>query len=188
MKNKKRILGVLVVVALIAMVFLAGYTFARYYKAINVGRASTNIARWSFNSQNENTSINLSEGKIAPGSNGQFEIEVDATGSEVLVDYEIKVDNENNIPTNMTFYAETKDEKNNTVKTETKSSFTEVAKELTGRIGVEDGNQKRTIVVHWDWPFNEEDVSSTDRNSAENTSSLNCGFDIQIIGKQAKTN
>lgn len=188
MKNKKRIIGVLIAIALIAMVFLAGYTFARYYKAIDVGRASSNIARWSFNSKNENVPINLSEGKIAPGSKGQFEIEVDATDSEVSVDYEIQVENENNIPSNMTFYAETKDKNQTIATTSTKSSFTEVAKELNGVIGVESGNQKRTIIVHWDWPFNEEDTSSTDRLSAENVSSLNCGFDIQIIGKQTKTN
>lgn len=170
------------------MVFLAGYTFARYYKVIEVGRTSNNIARWSFNSRNANVPISLSEGKIAPGSFGQFEIEVDATDSEVSVDYEIQVENENNIPSNMTFYAETKDKNQTLSTTSTKSSFAEVAKELKGVIGVENGNQKRTIVVHWEWPFNEDDTSSTDRLSAETVANLNCGFDIQIIGKQTKTN
>lgn len=194
MKNKKRVIGVLIIIALISIVFLAGYTFARYYKSINGGSAQASIARWSFGSKNTAATINLSDEKIAPGSKGQFEIEVDATDSEVEVEYEIKVDNEKNIPRNMKFYAETKDEKGNVVKTEENNSFKQIASEnLKGLIPVEANNQKRTIVVYWDWPFNENDETLIDSEDAtldvnEDITSLDCGFDIQIIGRQAKSN
>lgn len=192
MKNKKRVIGVLVCILLISTMFLAGYSFARYYKSIKIDTIKTSIARWNFNSKNTLANINLSNDKIAPGSNGQFEIEVDATDSEVAVEYEIKVENETNIPRNMTFYTETKDENGNAVKTEEKNSFAEIAAEnLKGIIPVEANNQKRTIVVHWNWPFNEEDETSIDSEDAtlnENIVSLDCGFDIQIIGKQANSN
>lgn len=196
MKNKKRLIGVLICITLIAVIFVAGYTFARYYKTINAGNGYASIARWSFGSKNTEATINLSDEKIAPGSNGQFEIEVDATDSEVEVEYEISVTDEKNIPTNMKFYAETKNEQGGVIaKTAEYSSFTELATEnLLGNIPVEENNQKRTIIVYWNWDFNENDTSSVDSNDAtlsydeEGKSSLDCGFNIEIIGKQAKVN
>lgn len=191
MKNKKRVIGVLACIALIMSMFLAGYTFARYYKSIKIDTTKTSIARWNFNSKNTEKNINLSNQKISPGSNGQFEIEIDATGSEIDVEYEVKVENETNIPRNMKFFTETKDEKGNVAKSGEKNSFSEIAIEsLKGIIPVELENQKRIIVVHWDWPFNENDetlIDSEDATLKENTS-LDCGFDIQIIGKQANIN
>lgn len=194
MKNKKKIGGILLLISLILVIFLAGYTFARYYKSINAGGTTASIARWSFGSKNEKAIINLSEEKIAPGSSGQFEIEVDATNSEVDVDYEILVSEENNIPTNMKFYAETKDEKGTLISTtEEMSSFAELAaNNLKGTIPVESNNQKRNIVVYWNWEFNENDTTTVDSDDAtlkldENgKSNLECGFNIEIVGRQAK--
>ena len=194
MKNKKKIGGILLLISLILVIFLAGYTFARYYKSINAGGTTASIARWSFGSKNEKAIINLSEEKIAPGSSGQFEIEVDATNSEVDVDYEILVSEENNIPTNMKFYAETKDEKGTVISTtEEMSSFAELAaNNLKGTIPVESNNQKRNIVVYWNWEFNENDTTTVDSDDAtlkldENgKSNLECGFNIEIVGRQAK--
>ena len=194
MKNKKKMGGILLLISLILVIFLAGYTFARYYKSINAGGTSASIARWSFGSKNEKTIINLSEEKIAPGSSGQFEIEVDATNSEVDVDYEILVSEEKNIPTNMKFYAQTKDEKGTIISTtEEISSFTELAaNNLKGTIPVEANNQKRSIIVYWNWEFNENDTTTIDSDDAtlsvdENgKSNLECGFNIEIVGRQAK--
>jgi hypothetical protein len=196
MKNKKRVIGAIIILALITIVSIAGYTFARYYKSINVGGGSATIARWSFGSKNISTDINLSDEKIAPGSSGEFEIEVDATNSEVPVEYEILVSEEKNIPTNMNFFAEIKNEQNTTLSTTaTYSSFEGLASDaLKGTIPVEKNNQKRIVVVHWNWEFNDDDTSSVDATDAtlvldENgKSNLECGFNIQIIGRQAKTN
>ena len=194
MKKNKKIIGGLVLITIILVIFLSGYTFARYYKSINAGGTSASIARWSFGSKNEKAIINLSEEKIAPGSCGQFEIEVDATNSEVDVDYEILVSEEKNIPTNMKFYAKTKDEKGVVISTtEEMNSFTELAtKNLKGTIPVESNNQKRNIIVYWNWEFNENDTTTIDTDDAtlkfdENgKSNLECGFNIEIVGRQAK--
>ena len=191
MKANKRVIGVLICISLVLTMFLAGYTFARYYKSINIGSVQKSIARWNFNSKNSGANVNLSTEKIAPGSSGQFEIEVDATDSEVPVEYQVIVENEMNIPRNMKFYAETKDEKGNSVKTEEKNSFSQIAVEsLNGIIPVEVNNQKRIVVVHWNWPFNETDETLIDSEDGtldlnNKSSSLECGFNIQIIGKQA---
>ena len=196
MKNKRKLFSAICMITLILVIFIAGYTFARYYSKIDAGSGRASIVRWSFGSKNEEASINLSEEKIAPGSNGNFEIEVDATDSEVEVEYEILVKDERNIPHNMKFYAETIDEKGGVIsKTNSYDSFTKLASEnLNGKIPVEKNNQKRNIVVYWNWDFNEEDTSSVDRDDAtliidENgNSSLDCGFNIEIVGKQAKVN
>ena len=196
MKNKKIVIRALIIIAVITIVSLAGYTFARYYQSINVGGGKAAIARWSFGSANVSKDIVLSEEKIAPGSNGSFEIEVDATNSEVPVEFEVLVSDEKNIPTNMKFYAEIKNEDGTIISTtETKNSFTELAtNNFKGLIPVVEGNQKRIINVYWDWDFNEEDTTSIDADDAKlaydenNESSLDCGFNIQIIGRQAKTN
>ena len=196
MKNKKKLIGILILIILILLIFLAGYTFARYYKAIRAGGGTATIARWSFGSKNTEAIINLSDKNIAPGSNGQFEIEVDATNSEVDVDYEILVSEERNIPTNMKFYTITKDEKGKVINTTDKyNSFTELAVEnLNATIPVEIDNQKRIITVYWEWEFNENDTTTIDTEDAtlsydENgKSNLECGFNIEIIGRQSKTN
>lgn len=193
MQKKRKVIGALVLIVLISVIFIAGYTFARYYKSIDAGSGTATIARWSFGSKNTEASINLSEEKIAPGSSGEFEIEVDATGSEVEVGYEILVSEEKNIPTNMKFYAEVLDESGAVISTtdESNSFMALASKDLKGIIPVEESNQKRTIVVYWDWPFNENDTTTIDGDDATLTydeagnSSLECGFDIEIVGYQS---
>jgi hypothetical protein len=166
---------------------------SKYYKKLATGEISSSIARWSFNLGNSLTAIKLSDEKIAPGSNGEFEIEVDATGSEVDVEYMVKVVEEKNIPTNMKFFAEINDEKGGVItKTEEYSSFLKLADEnLFGKILVDANNQKRIIKVYWNWPLNENEEPSTDNESAtlkldeQGNSSLDCSIKLEIIGKQS---
>ncbi len=94
-----------------ALLLFVGVGFATYaiYKTTATGTATVSAANWSvaFKANNttisDNTTINLSnltwtntlgtvkEGKIAPGSSATFDVEIDATGSEVDVDYEVTV-------------------------------------------------------------------------------------------------
>ena len=190
MKNKKKVIGLVAVVLLLITIFAAGYTFARYYKKMQTSAGAT-IARWSFNSKDENAIINLSSEKIAPGSNGTFEIEVDATNSEVGVDYEILLNKAQNIPANMNFSAKTLDGDRNEISSTTSyDSFGELAPNLSGNIPVGE-NQKRIIVVSWDWPFNENDETDVDNNAGtlrvENgVSSLESLLNIDIVGRQSR--
>ncbi len=158
----KKLISVCFFIALIVVTFIAGYKIAISYNSSNISNLGANIARWSFESETSEKIINLSESKIYPGSNGQFEIDVNAEGSDVEVEYEILVRSEKNIPTNMIFFAETKNGKGGVIsKTQEYSSFTELASnELKGKIPVEKDNQKRKINVYWNWKFNENDTSS----------------------------
>lgn len=201
MKKNKKILSLVILISLILLMFLAGYTFARYYKSVKAGTAIGNVARWSFGAGNTEKTISLSDKKIAPGTNGNFVIEVDATNSEVGVDYNVQFSNDKNIPRNMKFYAETTDELGNKTTTETVSSLDNLSDKIQGSIPVANGNQKRTINVFWNWDFNENDTTTTDNEDgtlavdsngnpildANNNTSLDCVFDVEIIGKQQKS-
>ena len=114
MTKRKRALGILLTIALVLLVFSTGYTFAKYYTEIEGGGIGS-IAKWSFIANNSEDTmqkislvdtanqVSLVEGKIAPGTSGNFDIVIDATGSEVGVDYEVRVAEENNMPTNLIY-------------------------------------------------------------------------------------
>ena len=196
MSQKKRAVLVILLIALTIVLVTGGYTFAKYYKSIPTGGGSGKIAQWSFKVPNTSekiylTDFNLKDGKIAPGSNGEFAIEVDATGSDVSVDYYIKISNEINIPENMKFHAVIKDGDKVLKEVEEKKSLNELAiNGLNGTINFDDKNKKRTIIVYWNWPYETEggdnldtQIGSIKQNSIED--SLLCSFDIEIVGNQS---
>lgn len=164
----KRIISVCILIALILVIFIAGFMFAKYYKKSDTSRIYASIARWSFESEKAEKTIYLSKDKIYPGSNGRFEIEINAENSEVEVEYEILVKDERNIPTNMSFIAEIQNEKGGVIRrTKEYNSFTELASnELKEKIPVQENNQKRKIIVYWSWKFNENDTSFVDYQDA----------------------
>lgn len=198
MTKQKRALRICLVVALVLLIFLVGYTFAKYYSEIKGGGNGT-IAKWSFVANNSKDTIqtislvdtaknvSLVEGKIAPGTKGSFDIVIDATGSEVGVDYEVNVAEETNLPTNL-LYKVTVDGKTS----ETYSSLTELADaELTGNLDTINGNFSKTITVEWEWPYetiNENGVTEGDAaDLIDGTKdNLNYEFVLQIIGTQSK--
>ena len=186
--NKKRTIGMLIILSLILFVFVAGYTFAKYYTVVD-GGGKVGIAKWSFVARDNNNNItnislkdtanevSLVNGKIAPGTHGSFDIIIDATGSEVGVDYDIKVVSESNIPTNMKF-----SQKNNSTKYSTLKELADA--ELNGNINLAEENKVKTITVEWEWPFETENGDSADMLNGVNAG--NYQFGLQIIGSQSK--
>ncbi len=186
--NKKRAIGMLIILSLILFIFLAGYTFAKYYTVVN-GGGKVGIAKWSFVARDNNNDItnislqdtanevSLVQGKIAPGTHGSFDIIIDATGSEVGVDYDVNVVSETNIPTNMKFKQR---DSNNSY-----SSLKELADtELNGTINLAEGNKVKTITVEWEWPYETE--NGDDADMVNGTAAGNYQFGLQIIGSQSK--
>lgn len=178
MNKKKTVKDVLFICFLIILLILQ-FVLINYYNKRNKIELYANIANWSFSSSSSETAINLSDEKIYPGASGKFKIEIDATSSEINVFYEIVVLKEYNIPTNMTFIAEILDEKGGVIKkTEEYNSFLKLASEnLNGTIEVERNNQKRQIIVYWEWKDLEDVIF-------ENENFSDCGFELEIIGKQ----
>lgn len=188
MNKKKKILFVIFAILALIILIAAGYTFSKYYQAIN-GSASTQIAAWSFKANaGDETAItdivlkNGTEEKIAPGSNGSFQIKVDALGSDVDVKYNVNV-TEEKLPSNMVFYIEGNEENKYT-------SLAELARtELTGTL-LTTGSQTKTYTINWDWPFNSYnpvDNSLLDNSDvADGISTASYGFQVEIIGEQVE--
>lgn len=132
----------------------------------------------------------MSHEKIFPGSHGNFEIELDATGAETNIEYKVLVLEEKNIPENFEFYAETTNSNGEIIeKTDKYKTFTDLAKEkLFGSIEQKEDNQKRKITVYWNWKDEDIDNLLNIKDGTlifdENNSSLESTLNIEIEGKQ----
>ena len=125
---------------------------------------------------NNETLIN---NKIAPGTSGSFNIVVDATGSEVGVDYQIKFLNESEKPQNLVFmYNDNQYE-----------SLQVLEQDLLGTINANEEDKTRTITIQWEWQYeigeNENEIQQNDKIDTKNAKELeNYTFDINVIGTQ----
>ena len=112
-KEYKGIFGALCMMLIMLLLTGAGgYTYARYMSQ-EKGTRNADIANWAFQidkngEQTKNVTLRntvskqtLVNGKIAPGTSGEFSITLDATGSEVGVDYTLSFVDEINKPENI---------------------------------------------------------------------------------------
>jgi len=109
--KKFTILGASIV--LLSGSILLGGSLAKYITQVE-GGGNADIAKWNFNVTSDGETLstikltdsihqNVRSEKIAPGTNGSFEIELDASSAEVSLDYKIEFLNEQNKPTNLKF-------------------------------------------------------------------------------------
>lgn len=181
--------GIALVLILLGMI--GGITYAKYYARIE-GTGNAQIAKWSFSANNATQTmetINLStlyneekiaQNKIAPGTNGSFNIVLDTTGADVAIDYEIKFNNEQNKPTNMKFTC-------NGITSSTLKGLEEI---LKGRININDERTK-TLTINWDWAYetglNAEEITNSDIIDT-NEAGKDYTFDIVVTGIQVNPN
>lgn len=192
-KNKKIVL-ITIVAIIIIVSFIGGQVYAKYMSKIT-GSGTADIASWSFkvNEKDEkmqtislNSTINnntLVNNKIAPGTEGNFQIKIDATGAEVGIDYKIIFENEKNKPTNLIFEYENKKY----------NSIVELQKDLIGTINADEKEKIKTLNINWKWPYetgkNQNEINQNDvidTNEAKNIS--NYTFDVIITGTQVMPN
>ena len=158
--KKNGILKVSIILILIVSILaLAGFAYARYITRIN-GNAQAPVAKWSFDSKilNSAQTVEVSDFSvtrtdnngdvnsetIAPGTSGEFIIEIDATGTETLLTYETKMTLTNK-PKNLKFYWDSNKTQEIIVENETYLA-------LNGFMSLSD-NKKRDIPIYWDWPL-----------------------------------
>ena len=140
-------------------------TFARY-RTIASGGIEARIAKWSFKVNGEEeffSTINLADtidftevekGKIAPGTNGSFNLIIDGSGSEVSLDYYINLDIIHK-PYNMKFYLDS-------------AHTTELPVTADNKILLEDEillsniNTLITQIIYWDWAYRTNVMPSED--------------------------
>ena len=105
MSKKKTALLVICLLLALILSFMIGKTFSKYISEVK-GTGTAEIANWVFKVNGKEDAIQnvnllstynnetLINNKVAPGTSGSFNIVVDATGSEVGVDYVIQFLNE----------------------------------------------------------------------------------------------
>ena len=118
-KNKKNgtLKFVMLLIILIAIISLIGFAFARYMTSLN-GNTQAPIARWNFKvtaGSSQSLNIDLAQTryandttevdrtKVAPGTKGALILNVDATGSQVSLEYDVDL-SLTQIPENLIFY------------------------------------------------------------------------------------
>lgn len=192
MKKSKKIVLVVIALVVVLMSFVGGQVYAKYMSKVQ-GQGTAEVANWNFkvNDKEEqiqtihlNSTINnntLVNNKIAPGTQGSFQIKLDATDAEVGIDYVIRFENESNKPTNLKYEYENKNY----------TSLNELQKDLTGTINANDSNKTKIITINWSWPYETgttaEQIAANDKIDTQNAKSIrNYTFNIVVTGTQVK--
>lgn len=205
MKKKSYVgrLGALALMLTVITTCLLGGTMARYVTEVT-GSATATVAAWSFKANHDGAELTtttpidlgdtanrtsydettLKEGVIAPGASGKFTIEIDGSGSEVGIDYDVAIkasttkpdSSGTNLPDDLLFSTE-----------EITASKPGVALDNltipTGNIdySATANDMKKDITIYWAWGFGENDTKTgNDNDYAGKTWAL----DITVTGKQ----
>ena len=192
MNKKKKILLIVAILLVILVSFFCGRAFAKY-KAEVKGSGTAEIANWVFKVNGKEDQIQkidllstydnetLVDNKIAPGTSGKFDIILDATGSDVGVNYQVKFLNESEKPQNLIFVYD-----NNEY-----STIQDLEQNLTGTIDANEENKTRTITIEWKWKYEtgstEEEINQNDIIDTETAKQIrNYTFDVNVIGIQVE--
>ena len=190
LKKSKKIVLVVIAIVIIAISFIGGQAYAKYMSRVT-GQGTADIASWSFKvNENEEklqtislkSTINnstLINNKIAPGTEGEFQIKLDATGSDVGINYVTRFENESQKPINLKFTYDGK----------TYNSLTNLQQDLTGIINANDENKVKIITIGWNWKYetgsNAKEIAANDLIDTQNAKQIsNYTFDVVVSGTQ----
>lgn len=190
MKKSKKIVLLCIAIIAIILSFVGGHAYAKYMSKVT-GNGTAEIASWNFKvNENEEkiqtislkSTINnetLVNNKIAPGTEGSFQIKLDATDSDVGINYNIKFENETQKPTNLKFIYDGI----------TYNSISELGNILTGIINANDENKIKTLSIDWNWQYETgsttEEIGANDIIDTQEAKQINnYNFDIIISGTQ----
>lgn len=186
-KLKKGTAYTTILLAVATLGILGGSTYSKYFTKID-GEGNAEIAKWSFRANNTSTVMEkmqlyksystsiLKDKTIAPGTNGSFDILLDATGVDVAIDYAVTFDNLVNKPTNLKF----------TYNGTTADSLQGLEDVLKGRIDLNDPRTK-TLTIEWSWAHQ---TGTTDAEKLANDkidtndSGKEFTFDVTVTGTQ----
>ncbi len=185
--KKKIILFILFIIALVLLGIFQGGSYSKYITQVN-GKGVIEVAKWAFLVNGQTASITplnlastykqetLAQNTIAPGTSGSFDIEINATGSEVGINYDVKFTNETSKPQNLQFtYGE-----------HTVNSVKELEQYLTGTIAANAQEKTKTMTITWNWPYETQgNIVTEDKQDTDDGKLLEqYSFDIVITGTQ----
>ncbi len=193
--NKRLKIAMLLIAIILVAALAISMAYSKYYSKIS-GTGTATVAKWSFtvngktdnlgtitlgNTAAENSKV--AEGRVAPGTSGSFNVALDATGSEVALDYTISFSNvQGDIPTNLKFYA-----------TKTDAGYEDeiadiTTQGLTGSMEVSDGEKTKTVTIYWNWDYEtgaEDEIDANDEiDTTEGMNPATITFDVEVTGTQ----
>lgn len=194
MTNKKKIVLIVAILSMIVISFMGGQSFSKYISQVK-GYGQFDIAKWSFLVNGQESSMNtidlsstcnngtLINNKIAPGTEGNFNIEIDATGSEVGIQYQVTFDEKSQKPNNLFFI----------YNRSTYANFSDLAYALKGVINADAENKKISIPIKWIWEYetgnSPELREPEDAEDTQDGKTLqNYAFDVIVTGTQVEPN
>ncbi|MBR3325114.1 MAG: hypothetical protein IKG14_03620 [Clostridia bacterium] len=193
-KNKLKSKALIISSALIITASaIGGIAYAKYVTKVT-GNGKIEVAKWSFLANGEDEDFGtfvlgrenynaekIANGKIAPGTSGTFNIDIDATGTETGVNYKVEFPEIHNKPTNLYFKVG-----DNVYKT-----FYELGKALSGSFDA--GTQDKTVTktVQWFWDYettnNGKSIEENDAiDTQEGKNAYDFTFLVEVTGTQVR--
>ena len=149
MKSKRK--SLILIGLLMAVGLTSGYvssTYAKYVNTLENAEGTATVAKWDFK-KGTNYGVfditlpatvdptTLVADKIAPGTGGTFTIDLDNSGSEVGVEYEIAFATATGVPSNLVFKSGS-------------TSFVVTGSKVVGTIPA---GQSDSVELNWEWPY-----------------------------------
>ena len=169
MKKPKRkiIFLVLLILLFLLLLFFQGGSYSKYLTQVD-GKGIIEVAKWAFLVNGQTASITplnlastykketLKQNTIAPGTNGSFNIEIDASGSEVTYDGH------------------------------TVNSVKDLEQYLEGTIAANASEKTKTMTILWNWPYETQGNRTQEDAQDTNDGTLleQYSFNIVITGTQ----
>ena len=165
MKKKLSVLLVLVLAVAISA-YSVGGTYAKYTTTANY-TGTANVAKWNIAMKSGDTTLtagesfsiartadtNVADERIAPGTTGTFNLQLDATNTEVAFGYTISF-TVTNKPTNLKFYSDSSYQNEIT-------ATSDVYTVSSNTIGLADAKTTNDT-IYWKWEFETTDGDATD--------------------------
>lgn len=192
LKKKTKIVLIVIVIAIILVSFIGGQAYAKYMSKVT-GNGVGEIAQWRFKvNENEekmqtislNSTIynfTLANGRIAPGTAGSFEINIDGSGAGVAIFYTVNFQNETEKPKNLKFKYDGKE-------FESIELFNHW---IVGTIHGDTDAQQRSFIIEWEWPYEtgntpEEIAENDERDTIDAKNISDYRFDVVVTGTQVQ--
>ena len=192
LKKKTKIVLIVIDIAVILVSFIGGQAYAKYMSKVT-GNGVGEIAQWRFKvNENEekmqtislNSTIynfTLANWRIAPGTAGSFEINIDGSGSGVAIFYTVNFQNETEKPKNLKFKYDGKEFE----------SIELLNHWIVGTIHGDTDAQQRSFIIEWEWPYEtgntpEEIAENDERDTIDAKNISDYRFDVVVTGTQVQ--
>ena len=192
MTKKKKLIIIAIILLIMLIAFIGGQAYAKYITQVR-GNGIAEVATWNFKVNGEKEQVQeirlastcnnqtLVNNKIAPGTSGSFNIMVDATGSDVGINYNIDFTEENNKPQQLQFIYEGQEYK----------SIKDLENSLSGTILTDDKEKTKNLNIQWKWAYetgsDESQIKQNDIIDTQNAQNIaEYTFQVVVTGTQVE--